>query len=179
MKKVRTLIYCWVKEFCKLFFSQLRLWFQFRCDHKVLDLGTLKVLETCLDLTLKKLCKFETGAQIEPPYLIKKENWTTAWRSSGSLLQGLSQMCETIEECWDHDAEARLSAGCVEERIGQIARTISSTTSDSPVSIVTSLTNEDLPPKESSTWTGQQPSFTWAPDFLFFQIQTQRISVNI
>lgn len=64
---------------------------------------------------------------------------------------GLSQMCETIEECWDHDAEARLSAGCVEERIGQISRTISSTTSDSPVSIVTSLTNEDLPPKESST----------------------------
>ncbi|XP_029380371.1 activin receptor type-2B isoform X1 [Echeneis naucrates] len=64
---------------------------------------------------------------------------------------GLSQMCETIEECWDHDAEARLSAGCVEERIGQIARMISSTTSDSPVSIVTSLTNEDLPPKESST----------------------------
>lgn len=65
--------------------------------------------------------------------------------------QGLSQMCETIEECWDHDAEARLSAGCVEERISQIARTISSTTSDSPGSIVTSLTNEDLPPKESST----------------------------
>lgn len=65
--------------------------------------------------------------------------------------QGLSQMCETIEECWDHDAEARLSAGCVVERIGQIARTISSTTSDGPGSIVTSLTNEDLPPKESST----------------------------
>lgn len=65
--------------------------------------------------------------------------------------QGLSQMCETIEECWDHDAEARLSAGCVEERISQIARTVSSTTSDSPGSIVTSLTNEDLPPKESST----------------------------
>uniref|UniRef100_A0A3Q2DQ58 Serine/threonine-protein kinase receptor n=1 Tax=Cyprinodon variegatus TaxID=28743 RepID=A0A3Q2DQ58_CYPVA len=64
---------------------------------------------------------------------------------------GLSQMCETIEECWDHDAEARLSAGCVEERISQIARTIGSTTSDNPASIVTSLINEDLPPKESST----------------------------
>uniref|UniRef100_A0A3Q1EF59 Serine/threonine-protein kinase receptor n=1 Tax=Acanthochromis polyacanthus TaxID=80966 RepID=A0A3Q1EF59_9TELE len=64
---------------------------------------------------------------------------------------GLSQMCETIEECWDHDAEARLSAGCVEERISQITRTIGSTTSDSPVSIVTSVINEDLPPKESST----------------------------
>uniref|UniRef100_A0A3B4FCL7 Serine/threonine-protein kinase receptor n=1 Tax=Pundamilia nyererei TaxID=303518 RepID=A0A3B4FCL7_9CICH len=64
---------------------------------------------------------------------------------------GLSHMCETIEECWDHDAEARLSAGCVEERIGQISRTIGSTTSDSPISLVTSLINEDLPPKESST----------------------------
>ena len=71
--------------------------------------------------------------------------------SSALWLQGLNQMCETIEECWDHDAEARLSAGCVEERIGQISRTTSSTTSDSPVSIVTALTNEDLPPKESST----------------------------
>lgn len=80
-----------------------------------------------------------------------KKNCPTNLLTSGLWLQGLSQMCETIEECWDHDAEARLSAGCVEERIGQIARTISSTTSDSPASIVTSLTNEDLPPKESST----------------------------
>ncbi|XP_061695058.1 activin receptor type-2B isoform X2 [Syngnathoides biaculeatus] len=64
---------------------------------------------------------------------------------------GLSQLSETIEDCWDHDAEARLSAGCVEERISQIARTTGGTTSDGPVSIVTSLTNEDLPPKESST----------------------------
>ncbi|CAB1326829.1 unnamed protein product [Coregonus sp. 'balchen'] len=64
---------------------------------------------------------------------------------------GLSQLCETIEECWDHDAEARLSAGCVEERISQITRTTVSTTSDCPVSIVTSVTDDDdLPPKESS-----------------------------
>lgn len=67
------------------------------------------------------------------------------------ILQGLGQICETMEECWDHDAEARLSAGCVEERISQIARTTSSSTSDNPVSIVTSLINEDLPPKESSS----------------------------
>ena len=35
-------------------------------------------------------------------------------------------MCfvETIEECWDHDAEARLSAGCVEERIAQLGRAV-------------------------------------------------------
>uniref|UniRef100_A0A1A8QPR3 Serine/threonine-protein kinase receptor n=1 Tax=Nothobranchius rachovii TaxID=451742 RepID=A0A1A8QPR3_9TELE len=35
---------------------------------------------------------------------------------------GLAQFCETVEDCWDHDAEARLSAGCVEERIAQIRR---------------------------------------------------------
>ncbi|KAJ8337203.1 hypothetical protein SKAU_G00384230 [Synaphobranchus kaupii] len=63
---------------------------------------------------------------------------------------GLAQMCETIEECWDHDAEARLSAGCVEERISQINRLTNATTSDCLVSMVTSVTNVDLPPKESS-----------------------------
>uniref|UniRef100_A0A8C4S993 Serine/threonine-protein kinase receptor n=1 Tax=Erpetoichthys calabaricus TaxID=27687 RepID=A0A8C4S993_ERPCA len=63
---------------------------------------------------------------------------------------GLAQMCETIEECWDHDAEARLSAGCVEERISQIRRLTNGTTSDCLVSMVTSVTNVDLPPKESS-----------------------------
>lgn len=36
-----------------------------------------------------------------------------AWRSH----PGLSVLCETIEECWDHDAEARLSSSCVVERL--------------------------------------------------------------
>lgn len=80
----------------------------------------------------------------------------TVWFLSG-LEQGLEQMCETIEECWDHDAEARLSAGCVEERISQIRRLNSATTSDCLVSMVTSVTNVDLPPKESSIWV--PPSF--------------------
>ncbi|KAK6644413.1 hypothetical protein RUM43_000680 [Polyplax serrata] len=30
---------------------------------------------------------------------------------------GLSALCDTMEECWDHDAEARLSASCVMERV--------------------------------------------------------------
>ncbi|KAG5888362.1 hypothetical protein JTB14_020762 [Gonioctena quinquepunctata] len=30
---------------------------------------------------------------------------------------GLASMCDTMEECWDHDAEARLSASCVMERV--------------------------------------------------------------
>ncbi|KAG1944421.1 activin receptor type-2B [Pimephales promelas] len=54
---------------------------------------------------------------------------------------GLAQMCESIEECWDHDAEARLSAGCVEERLSQIRRISSSSTSDCLLSM-TSVTNE-------------------------------------
>lgn len=33
---------------------------------------------------------------------------------------GLCTMCDTIEECWDHDPEARLSAGCVQERLSQL-----------------------------------------------------------
>jgi len=36
-----------------------------------------------------------------------------AWRGH----PGLSILCETIEECWDHDAEARLSSSCVVERL--------------------------------------------------------------
>lgn len=76
--------------------------------------------------------------------------------SSGvSLLQGLAQVCETAEECWDHDAEARLSAGCVEERISQIRRlpaTITNSTVAPPTSDQRTLlvTNLDLQPKESS-----------------------------
>uniref|UniRef100_A0A8C5AFE5 Serine/threonine-protein kinase receptor n=1 Tax=Gadus morhua TaxID=8049 RepID=A0A8C5AFE5_GADMO len=72
---------------------------------------------------------------------------------------GLGLMCETVEECWDHDAEARLSAGCVEERISQIRRlnaTIIPPTSENHALLVSMVlpvpmvTNVDLPPKESS-----------------------------
>lgn len=61
--------------------------------------------------------------------------------------QGLTILCETIEDCWDHEAEARLSAGCVEERIGQMQRQAPII---GPDEIVTMVTNVDLPPKESS-----------------------------
>lgn len=35
---------------------------------------------------------------------------------------GLATMCNTMEECWDHDAEARLSASCVMERVSHLMR---------------------------------------------------------
>uniref|UniRef100_A0AAY5LAE8 TGF-beta receptor type-2 n=1 Tax=Esox lucius TaxID=8010 RepID=A0AAY5LAE8_ESOLU len=34
--------------------------------------------------------------------------------------QGISIVCATIEECWDHDPEARLTAQCVAERFADI-----------------------------------------------------------
>ncbi|XP_037550036.1 activin receptor type-2B-like [Nematolebias whitei] len=73
---------------------------------------------------------------------------------------GLAQICETLEECWDHDAEARLSAGCVDERISQVRRhtaTIIAPPSSehhglllSSITPITMVTNVDLSPKEAS-----------------------------
>ncbi|ALC45439.1 put [Drosophila busckii] len=40
----------------------------------------------------------------------------SSWRAHA----GLSIFCDTMEECWDHDAEARLSSSCVMERFAQI-----------------------------------------------------------
>ncbi|XP_074550894.1 activin receptor type-2A-like isoform X2 [Halichoeres trimaculatus] len=63
---------------------------------------------------------------------------------------GLSILCETIEECWDHEAEARLSAGCVEERVVQMQRQTAITAPEEIVTVVTMVTNVDYQPKESS-----------------------------
>lgn len=63
--------------------------------------------------------------------------------------QGLALLCETMEECWDHEAEARLSAGCVEERVVQMQQS-SVTAHEEIVTVVTMVTNVDYPPKESS-----------------------------
>ncbi|MBN3324768.1 AVR2B protein, partial [Atractosteus spatula] len=63
---------------------------------------------------------------------------------------GLAMLCETIEECWDHEAEARLSAGCVEQRIIEMQRLMNIITPEEIVTVVTMVTNVDFPPKESS-----------------------------
>ena len=36
--------------------------------------------------------------------------------------QGMKSIVDTAEECWDHDAEARLSASCVVERLSTNSR---------------------------------------------------------
>jgi len=56
--------------------------------------------------TLEEICDLVVHRKVRPEF---KESWRKH--------EALSVLCETIEECWDHDAEARLSASCVQERL--------------------------------------------------------------
>ncbi|KAM9343252.1 activin receptor type-2A-like isoform 2-T2 [Pholidichthys leucotaenia] len=71
-------------------------------------------------------------------------------RESWKNHTGLVLLTETIEDCWDHDSEARLSAGCVVERVEQMRRLTSVTAPEEVVTVVTMVTNMDYPRKESS-----------------------------
>lgn len=66
--------------------------------------------------------------------------------------QGLLQVCEMAEECWDQDAEARLSAGCVEERLTLMGRLLVQPTSFGILSAPT--TNLLAPPICLPLWGG-------------------------
>lgn len=69
-----------------------------------------------------------------------------------NLEQGLEALAATTEECWDHDAEARLSADCVLERLVQMGLVHTSNLSTSSGVVITSQhpliinTNQGLPP---------------------------------
>ncbi|PWA15202.1 hypothetical protein CCH79_00008652 [Gambusia affinis] len=55
-------------------------------------------------------------------------SWTSHASGSPSLtdrltvvpLQGIQMVCSSIEECWDHDPEARLTAHCIAERFDDV-----------------------------------------------------------
>ncbi|XP_043286435.1 activin receptor type-2A-like [Venturia canescens] len=61
---------------------------------------------------------------------------------------GLLSICDTMEECWDHDAEARLSASCVMERVATLSRTLIINNSSTLIRV--DNTNECITTKESS-----------------------------
>jgi hypothetical protein len=44
--------------------------------------------------------------------------------------QVTAALCSTVEECWDHDPEARLSAECVEERLRSMWEILSLSTAN-------------------------------------------------
>nr|CAX73002.1 activin receptor IIA [Schistosoma japonicum] len=48
----------------------------------------------------------------------QRPKFNPQWESDG----GLCTLWETVEECWDQDAEARLSAGCVTKRLTTLLR---------------------------------------------------------
>ncbi|XP_015794702.1 activin receptor type-2A [Tetranychus urticae] len=70
-------------------------------------------LNPTLEDMQRVVCQMKRRPEIKP-----------IWRSYPAT----SQICETIEECWDQDAEARLSASCVIERISQLMKSKTSLT---------------------------------------------------
>ena len=66
-------------------------------------------------------------------------------------LQGMSNLLQTIEECWDQDAEARLTAQCVAERMAHCQMTPFSGTEQMPaITTVVNDTHIPMPSKEST-----------------------------
>ena len=61
------------------------------------------------------------------------------------LPQGMAGLLQTIEECWDQDAEARLTAECVAERVAQFSTLSNSGTEHSPV-VTTVIRNTNITP---------------------------------
>ncbi|XP_012533015.1 activin receptor type-2A [Monomorium pharaonis] len=89
-----------------------------------------------------------TLEDMQESVVIKKERplILETWRKH----PGLSSICDTMEECWDHDAEARLSASCVVERVATLGRAL---VLNSSTLIRVDNTNEIITTKESNETT--------------------------
>jgi len=70
--------------------------------------------------SLEEICDLVVNKKVRPQL-------QESWRSH----PGLHILCETIEECWDHDAEARLSSSCVVERLQQLKMVVTGTATNS------------------------------------------------
>lgn len=61
------------------------------------------------------------------------------------FVKGIDGIIVTIEDCWDHDADARLTADCVAERLKQLFATAKRQT-NTPLSVsFKSLELENVP----------------------------------
>lgn len=102
--------------------------------------------ETVAHPSLEEISELVVNKKVRPEL---KDSWRQH--------EGLSILCETIDECWDHDAEARLSASCVLERIYNIKSLIRSQETNNISNVTNPLaaipTNQviRLPMKETST----------------------------
>ncbi|XP_074102731.1 activin A receptor type 2 punt [Cotesia typhae] len=86
-----------------------------------------------------------TLEDMQESVVLKKERplIQETWRKHPGLLS----ICDTMEECWDHDAEARLSASCVMERITTLSRSL---VINSSTLIRVDNTNDSVITKESN-----------------------------
>ena len=67
------------------------------------------------------------------------------------FVQGMASIIQTIEDCWDQDAEARLTAQCVAERVAQLHTTPNSGSEIAPaVTTVVNDTNISTSSREST-----------------------------
>ncbi|KAK3106491.1 hypothetical protein FSP39_021009 [Pinctada imbricata] len=80
------------------------------------EVGSHPTLEDLQDLVVMK--------KVRPSI---KEHWQRH--------AGLDALISTIEECWDQDAEARVSAVCVNERMNQLTRTLNVSNSSENVTV--------------------------------------------
>ncbi|XP_076356622.1 activin receptor type-2A-like isoform X3 [Tachypleus tridentatus] len=56
--------------------------------------------------------------------LVVQRKGRPKFKSTWKKHPGIVVLCSTIEECWDHDAEARISASCLQERIKMLYKSL-------------------------------------------------------
>ncbi|TRZ01019.1 hypothetical protein DNTS_016666 [Danionella cerebrum] len=86
---------------------------------------------TAVDGLVDEFClPFEEEAGLHPSMedmqdVVVHKKLRPAFREQWFKHTGMFLLCETMEDCWDQEAEARLSAGCVLERITSLQRSTS------------------------------------------------------
>lgn len=71
-------------------------------------------------------------------------------RQDWRVHSGMAVVCQTVEECWDQDAEARLTAPCVAERLAHFQNNLYSLVPNQCSIITPLINNTDAPSLESS-----------------------------
>ncbi|XP_063723439.1 activin receptor type-1-like isoform X2 [Symsagittifera roscoffensis] len=93
-------------------------------------------LLSCTNILEKRLYRVPFEAELGPSPTAEQINVFVAERRLRPTIPPqciqhpmLSVVCETVEECWDQDCEARLSAVCVQQRLHRLIQSLSSSSS--------------------------------------------------
>jgi len=114
-----------------------------RIDMYAFALVSWEVLTRCSDVPGGHAIKYQLPYELEfgnQPVMEVLTNYVVDKKKRPIIKQDwrddkvINVICETIEECWDNDAEARLPAGCVEERLSGLIDHLNMSSSDLIVS---------------------------------------------